>query len=237
MGQGLVVVELCGGIFSATEALIRTGVKIRKLHVCEIDPEARALAAARLEVLSMTFSELLAPAAFPRCFSSFPQDIALIKHRHVKELGPVDLVVCGFPCQGLSRAARRAQGLRDPRSAAFFDMVNLIHEITYEHDNCGWVIENVDAIDHNNRLVGEEYNQVVKGVLGEGCAFDAVAVGSYAHRFRRFWTNLIPTTLLHNMVERQFTSRSLDQFVQDILEPGRRALRLPNMIAPQDLTL
>ena len=53
-------------------------------------------------------------------------------------------------------------------------------------------------------LVQEEFNQVVKGVLGEGYAFDAVAVGSYAHRFRRFWTNLIPTTLLHNMVERQF---------------------------------
>jgi hypothetical protein len=80
-------------------------------------------------------------------------------------------------------------------------MVNLIHEITYEHCNCGWVIENVDASDHNNRLVREEYNQVVKGVLGERYAFDAVAVGSYAHRFRRFWTNLIPTTLLHDMVE------------------------------------
>jgi hypothetical protein len=223
MGQGLVVVELCGGILSATEALLRTRVKIRELHVCEIDPEARALPAARLEMLSKTFPELLAPKAFARCFSSLPQDIALIKHQDVRALGPVDLIICGFPCQGFSRASRRAQGLRDPRSAAFFDMVNLIHEITYEHCNCGWVIENVDASDHNNRLVWEEYNQVVKGVLGEGYAFDAVAVGSYAHRFRRFWTNLIPTTLLHDMVEKQFKSRSPEQSVQDILEPGRRA--------------
>ena len=102
-------------------------------------------------------------------------------------------------------------------------MVNLIHEITYEHGNCGWVIENVDASDHNNGLVREEFSQVVKGVVGEGYAFDAVAVGSYAHRSRRFWTNLIPTTLLHNMVEQQFAVRSPDQSVQDILEPGRRA--------------
>jgi hypothetical protein len=64
---------------------------------------------------------------------------------------------------------------------------------------------------------------VVKGVLGEGYAFDAVAVGSYAHRFGRFWTNLIPTTPLHNMVEKQFASRSPDQSVQDILEPNRQA--------------
>jgi hypothetical protein len=102
-------------------------------------------------------------------------------------------------------------------------MVNLMHEITYEHGSCGWVIENVDASDHNNRLVREEYNQVVKGVLGEGYAFDAVAVGSYAHQFCRFWTNLISTTLLYNMVENQFESRSPEQSVQNILEPGRRA--------------
>jgi site-specific DNA-cytosine methylase len=123
MDQGLIVVEPCGGILFATEALRRTGVKIRELHVCEIDPEARAIAAARLEMLSKTFPELLAPRAFARCFSSLPQDIALIKHKHVQELGPVDLIICGFPCQGFSRASQRAQELQDPRSAAFFDMV------------------------------------------------------------------------------------------------------------------
>jgi hypothetical protein len=169
------------------------------------------------------FPELLPSEAFASCFSFLPQDIALIKQEHVRKLGQVDLIICGFPCQGFFRATRRAQGLRDPRSSVFFDMVSLIHEITYEHGNCGWLIENVDASDHMNDLVKEGYNQVVKGVLGPGYAFDAVAVGSYAHRFRRFWTNLIPTTLLHSMVERQFASRSPDQSVQDILEPGRKA--------------
>jgi site-specific DNA-cytosine methylase len=105
MGQGLVVVELCGGILSATEALLRTGVKIRELHVCKVDLEARALAAVRLEMLSKTFPELLAPKAFARCFSSLPQNIAVIKDKHVRELWPVDLIICGFPCQGFSRAS------------------------------------------------------------------------------------------------------------------------------------
>jgi hypothetical protein len=137
MDQGLVVVELCGGILSATEALIRTGVKIRQLYVCEVDSEARALAAARLEVLSKMFPKLLPPEAFARCFSVLPHDISLIKYMHIKELGPVDLIICGFPCQCFSRATRNAQGFRDPRSAVFFDMVNIIHEITYEYGNCG----------------------------------------------------------------------------------------------------
>jgi hypothetical protein len=180
MSQGLIVVELCGGILSATEALIWTGIKIQQLCVCEIDPEARALAAASLEVLSKMFPELLPSEAFALCFSFLPQDIALIKQEHIQKLGPVDLIICGFPCQGFSRATRSAQGLRDPHSSVFFDMVNLIHEITYTHNNCGWLIENVDASDHRNALVRDEYNQVVKGVLGQGYAFDAVAVGSYA---------------------------------------------------------
>jgi hypothetical protein len=47
-------------------------------------------------------------------------------------------------------------------------MVNLIYKITYEHGSYGWVIENVDASDYNNRLVRKEYNKVVKGILGEG---------------------------------------------------------------------
>jgi site-specific DNA-cytosine methylase len=118
-GPGLVVVELCGGIFSATEALIRVGIKIRQLYVCEIDSVARALAAARLEVLSKMFPELLPSEAFAHCFSVLPHDIAMIMYRHIKKLGPVDLVIRRFPCQGFSRASRKAHRLRDPRAAVF----------------------------------------------------------------------------------------------------------------------
>jgi predicted aspartyl protease len=225
MNQSLIVVELCGGILSATEALIWTRIKIQKLYVCKIDSEAKTLAAARLQVLSKMFPELLPSEAFALCFSFLPQDIALIKQEHVQKLGLVDLIICGFPCQGFSRATRRAQGLRDPCSSVFFDMVNLIHEITYTHGNCGWLIENVDATDHRNALVRDEYNQLVKGILGPRYPFDAVAVGSYAHKFRRFWTNLIPTTLLHSMVEKQFSSRSPDQSVQNILETRKLTMR------------
>jgi hypothetical protein len=64
MGQGLIVVELCGGILFATEALIWTEIKIKQLHVCDIDPEARALGVARLEVLSKMFPKLLPLEAF-----------------------------------------------------------------------------------------------------------------------------------------------------------------------------
>jgi hypothetical protein len=163
----LIVVELCGGILSETEALIWTGIKIQKLYVCEIDLEARTLAAARLQVLSKMFSELLPSEAFASCFSFLPQDIALIKQEHVQKLGPVDLIICGFPCQGFSRATRRAQGLRDLRSLVFFDMVNLIHEITYTHGNWGWLIESVDATDHKMPWLGTSITKWSKESWGQ----------------------------------------------------------------------
>jgi hypothetical protein len=79
INQCLIVVELCGGVLSATEALIWTGIKIQKLYVCEIDPKARTLAADRLQVLSKMCPESLPSEAFASCFSFLPQDIALIK--------------------------------------------------------------------------------------------------------------------------------------------------------------
>jgi hypothetical protein len=54
-------------------------------------------------------------------------------------------------------------------------------------------------------------------------AYDAISVGSYAHRYRRYWQNLIPGPLLHELVEKRFLMRSVDQQVQDVLEHGRFA--------------
>lgn len=57
--QGLIVVELCGGILAAIEALVGMEVNIRQLHICEFDPLARLIAVERLEVLISMFPDLL----------------------------------------------------------------------------------------------------------------------------------------------------------------------------------
>jgi hypothetical protein len=88
--------SLQGFFHAAIEALIRTRLKIQNLYVCKIDPEARGLAAARLQILSKMFPELLPSKAFASCFSFLPHDIALIKQEHIQNLGLVDLIICGF---------------------------------------------------------------------------------------------------------------------------------------------
>jgi hypothetical protein len=81
----------------------------------------------------------------------------------------------------------------------------------------------VDAIDHPNGEVQREYTEVVQAVLGKGFTFDAVAVGFYAHRNRRWWTNLVPGHLVQEMADKKFKRRPPGQRVQDILEPGHTA--------------
>jgi hypothetical protein len=216
-GPGLVVLELFSGIMATTEALVRCAVKVRKVYACEIESETREVAQRRLNTLSTIRPEQLSREAIHGAHTHLPQDIRLITRRHIEQMAKPDLVVVGFPCQGFLMASDTPKGLRDPRTALFQEVLRVIHLIWRIHGPCGYLFENLDASDHP---VAEVCRDVVQAVLGKGFVLDAVAVGSYAHRNRRWWTNLGPGSLLDEMVDRKFERRSPGQRVQDILEPG-----------------
>jgi site-specific DNA-cytosine methylase len=125
-------------------------------------------------------------------------------------------------------------GLRDSRTKLLEEAIRVIHLINdaWPDRPCGYLFENVDAVDHPQEDVRDEFNTVVKRVLGPGFAFDAVAVGSSAHRHRRWWTNLAPHLLLLEMVENKFKLRNPDQHVQKHVEPGRQAQNARHSAAP-----
>jgi hypothetical protein len=103
--EGLVVIELFLGISATTEALLRAGVKIKKVYCCEIDPEAQAVTKARASDWLQVFPELLKPSALEGFHSSFPQNVKLIGNFHVLAMEKPDSIVAGFPCQGFFRAS------------------------------------------------------------------------------------------------------------------------------------
>jgi site-specific DNA-cytosine methylase len=103
--EGLVVVELFSGISATTEALLRAGVKIKKLYCCELDPKARAVTKLRANDWLQVFQELLQPSALEGFHSFLPQNVELIGNSHILAMEKPDLVVAGFPCQGFSRAS------------------------------------------------------------------------------------------------------------------------------------
>jgi hypothetical protein len=231
--EGRVVVELFSGISATTEALLRAGVKSKKLYCCGIDPKAQAVTKARASDWLQVVSELLQPSALEVFHSFFPQNVELIGNSHVLAVEKPDLIVAGFPCQEFSRASGQARGLADPRTRLFLETMRVIHLIHQRQGHCGWLIENVDATDHPIDSIKRDFNEVIKRLLGEGVAFDAISVGSYAHMYRRYWQNLIRgPLLLHEMVEKRFQMRSVDQQVQDVLEPGRFAQTCQHNRAP-----
>lgn len=64
-----------------------------------------------------------------------------IREVSADELAPVDLVCAGFPCQGVSVAGRRL-GLRDPRSALFWEFTRVVQALRPR-----WVVlENVPGL-------------------------------------------------------------------------------------------
>jgi hypothetical protein len=189
-GPGLVVLELFSGIMATTEALVRCGVKVRKVSAREIESKSQEVAERRLTTLSTIWPEQLGREAIHGAHSHLLQDIQVITHRHIDHMEKPDLVVVGFPCQGFSMVSGTPKGLRDPRTALFQEALRVIQLIWRIHGPCGYLFENLNASDHPAE-VRREYCDVVQAVLGKGFVFDAVDVGSYAHRNWCWLTNLV----------------------------------------------
>jgi site-specific DNA-cytosine methylase len=65
--------------------------------------------------LHVRFPELLTTIVILSSFSSLISDISLISEKDLHWLGHVDLVIAGWPCQGISMAGNQS-GLQNGRS-------------------------------------------------------------------------------------------------------------------------
>ena len=102
--------------------------------------------------------------------------------RSIKELPPCELLIAGFPCQGISTAGK-GRGLEDERSALFFEIVRLLRvagsSIPYV------LLENTPAINSRglDRVLWE-----LAG-LGYNARWGVISAGSlgFGHRRRRWF--------------------------------------------------
>lgn len=75
------------------------------------------------------------------------------------DVPPVDAVIGGSPCQGLSIAGRRA-GLADERSGLFMEQIRVIKEMRRSHGKPRWMVwENVPGAFSSNK--GEDFGAVL----------------------------------------------------------------------------
>jgi site-specific DNA-cytosine methylase len=222
LDDGIVLLELFGGIGTSLATILQARIKVQRYVYIDTDEAARQVAKHHSRGLRIWFPELLTTTAISSSFSSLISDISLISEKDLHWLGHVDLVIAGWPCQGMSMAGNQ-NGLQDGRSSRFYDMVRIIcYFQTSQRRPPGYIVENVPVVSSSrSRMLESMYK--IHGILGVPVLIDAAAVGSRAHRPRFCWTNLAPAELLQSAIGR---TRRPDVYVSDILDPHRTPQRV-----------
>jgi hypothetical protein len=214
------VLELFSGVGSATQALVRLGYQVGEVVACEARGAARQLHGHAMGELQREFPTTVGPKAGAQLHHRLPQDIRLVSQAHLHDLGPLDLVVAGWPCQGNS-AAGEGQGLDDPRSGLFSELLRVLNILQDLHAKwgrpMGYLIEHVAAGNDRRPKVRRHFD-AVQGLLGPEVVMDAAQVGSRAHRLRAWWTNLEGVPLFRAAVAVQVRPPGLS--VHQVLGPG-----------------
>jgi hypothetical protein len=105
--DGIVLFELFGGIGSGLVAVLQAGLKVKRYIFVDVDEAARQVAKRHSRRLRTQFPELLATSAIKTSFATLVGDIALISAEDIHRCGHVDLVIAGWPCQGMSMASKQ----------------------------------------------------------------------------------------------------------------------------------
>jgi site-specific DNA-cytosine methylase len=144
---------------------------VRRYFYLDIDRIARQVAALKMMELTTKFPQQFTTTAWKASFTFLPFDIQLIQKKHMELLGPMDLIILGWECQGFSMA-RFGEGLSDTRSGLFMDMVQLITLAQSISPMLGYVIENTPSQFDQREKVHEHY-MLVKHYFGKSFLFDA----------------------------------------------------------------
>ena len=221
----IAVLELCGGIGVGLEAVLKSGYDVSQYQYCDIDPKARDAVRFRLANLTAKYPEQFPPHAWQNSFG-LPQDVTLVSTGDLKQhLGTNSqqwLVIAGWPCQEYSAAGRGKVG---KRAALLADVCRIIRWVqnTQPRKPPAYLLENV-AMQHNfkhNHIKYPVFEELVSQ-LGDPVTFDAVQVGSGAHRLRNYWTNLGTTAAMQAVYDRLHAPTT--QPADSLLGPNRYSL-------------
>ena len=92
----------------------------------------------------------------------------------------IDLLIGGSPCQGFSFAGKQL-AFDDPRSALFFEYLNILNHIKTVNPNVKFLLENVK--------MKKEYLNVISSLLNAQPVFINSALVSAQNRQRYYWAN------------------------------------------------
>jgi site-specific DNA-cytosine methylase len=175
--DGIVLLELFGGIGNGLVAVLQVGLKVKRYIYVDVDEVARQVAKRHSQRLRTQFPELLATSAIKTSFSMLVGDIALVSAEDIYHCGHVDLVIAGRPCQDISMAGKQ-NGLQDGRSSRFHDMIRVMCYLqTSQRRPPGYIVENVLVVNSSRSRTLESMHRI-HNIFGVPILIDAAAVGS-----------------------------------------------------------
>jgi hypothetical protein len=154
--EGITLVELFGGTGTSFETLLHLGMVVQRYFYIDIGPITKQMAASRMMELIAKFPQQFATTTWKVSFTFLPSNIQVIQKKHMELLGPVDLIISSWECQGFS-AARFGEGLNDTRFGLFMDMVQLITWAQSISPTLGYVIKNTPSQFDQREKIMEHY--------------------------------------------------------------------------------
>jgi DNA-cytosine methyltransferase len=181
------VLSLFDGMSCGQIALNRIGLKVDKYYASEIDKHA----------ISVTLD-------------NYPNTIQLgdVTKVNGSDLGHIDLLIGGSPCQGFSFAGKQLN-FEDPRSKLFFEYVRLKNELQPKY----FLLENVK--------MKTEHKEIITSYLGVQPIEINSSLVSGQDRKRLYWTNIPDITLPKNK----------NIYLKDLLEKPSDKLFLKDVIS------
>jgi len=110
--EGICVLDLFGGISIGLATVLQAGIIVRNYLYVERDEIARRVSSRHLALLMRRYPKLLPRLAIRGYQRALPLDIALLGAQDLAKVGPIDLVIARWPCQGHTRASY-GEGLHD----------------------------------------------------------------------------------------------------------------------------
>jgi len=156
----MVVLSLFDGMGCGMIALRELGVQVDKYYSSEVDKHC-------IKQVSHNFPDVI--------------HLGDIKGVNVKDLGKVDLVIGGSPCQGFSFAGKRLN-FDDPRSVLFFEFVRVWHEVKKVNPDVKFLLENVN--------MKKEWLRVISEYMGVFPVRINSNLVSAQNRDRWYWSNI-----------------------------------------------
>ncbi|GAX86464.1 hypothetical protein CEUSTIGMA_g13874.t1 [Chlamydomonas eustigma] len=163
----------------------------------------------RLTQLTVQYPDQLPLEAWSSAFTALPQNVYAITEEHLSFAGALEedpiLLIAGFECADLSPAGSR-KGLQGSKSSTFYPLLSVLASLQRMRSSCAfplaYLIENT-ATQYaygSSRAMKDSFHELC-AKIGSPVVLDAANVGSYAHRLRNYWTNLVSSSALQCILD------------------------------------